>query len=488
MLLELFTLGERLAGQKDARLRRGLIFAFFEALTVAAPYALVLLFLRSALNHQLSTDTILWVTAGIVLSVLLRLVFSGAAMGNIFIAAHALMGKARIRTADHLRRLPMGFFMQQRSGELTGVLTTDIALVEDIWSHTIGIFASSFVLPLLVGIGLCFLDLRLGLVILAALPVALAVLAAVSPIFVREIESVLTAASDVNARVVEYVQGIAVLRAFGRHGEIYQRLVKAMERLRDALIRADVLPSPLLAAFGFVVEASFVAVAFAGSWLALHDAIRPDVLLVFLVVTVGVVKQVAELGVALLLLRASQRALARVDRLLAEPTLAEPPQPVAAITRFDVEVDNVAFAYEDEAVLAGVSARFPARSLTALVGASGSGKSTLVHLVARLWDIPREVARSASAAWTFATCPSKRCTGTSRWSSKTSCCSAAAFSTTSALASRTPRAQRSSAQRSLRAHTTSSCKCPTATTVCWEKAAARCPAVNGSACRSHAPS
>ncbi|WNZ60052.1 ABC transporter ATP-binding protein [Myxococcus sp. MxC21-1] len=390
MLRELFMLGERLAGRKDARLRRGLLFAFAEALAVAAPYTLVLFFVREALEHRLSMHLTWWLTGGIALSVLLRLAFSIRAMSNIFVAAHALMGQARIRTADHLRRLPMGFFTQRRSGELAGVLTTDVALVEDVWSHTIGIFTASFALPMLVGLGLCFLDWRLGLVILAALPVALLVLAATTPLFVREFEAVLEASADVNARVVEYVQGIAVLRAFGRHGEVYQRFVKAMERLRDALIRADVLPSPLLAVFGFVVEMSFVAMAYAGSTLALRGSIQPGVLLVFLIVTVGVVRQVADLGVALLMLRASQRALGRVDRLLAEKPLAEPSVRAASIQKFDVEVDAVSFAYEDATVLDGVSVTFPERSLTALVGASGSGKSTLVHLVARLWDIPRQ--------------------------------------------------------------------------------------------------
>ncbi|WP_163995887.1 ABC transporter ATP-binding protein [Pyxidicoccus caerfyrddinensis] len=389
MLGEIFMLGERLAGRRDARLRRGLLFAFAEALTVAAPYALVLFFVREALEHRLTMHLTWWLTGGIALSALLRLAFSGGAMSNIFISAHTLMGQTRIRTADHLRRLPMGFFTQRRSGELAGVLTTDVALVEDVWSHTIAIFTSSFALPMLVGLGLCFLDWRLGLVILAALPVALLVMAATTPIFVREIEAVLESSADVSARVVEYVQGIAVLRAFGRHGEVYQRLVKAMERLRDALIRADVLPSPLLAVFGFVVEVGFVAVAYAGSALALRGSIQPGVLLVFLIVTVGVVRQVADLGMALLLLRASQRALGRVDRLLAEKPLAESSARAASPQTFDVEVDSVSFAYEDEAVLDGVSVTFPERSLTALVGASGSGKSTLVHLVARLWDIPR---------------------------------------------------------------------------------------------------
>ncbi|MGC4088949.1 MAG: ABC transporter ATP-binding protein [Polyangiaceae bacterium] len=389
MIRETLLLGERLAGRKDARLQRGLLFAFGEALTISAPYALVLFFVREALEYRLSMRLTGWITGGIVLASLLRLAFAGGAMSNIFIAAHALMGHTRVRAADHLRRLPMGFFTKRRSGELASVLTTDIALVEDVWSHAVGIFAASFALPMLVGIGLCFLDLRLGGVILAALPLAVLVLAATTPLFVREIEAVLEATADVSARVVEYVQGIAVLRAFGRHGEVYQGLVRAMAHLRDALIRAEVLPTPLLAVFGFVIELSFVAVAWVGSALALGGLIQPGVLLVFLVVTVGVVRQVAELGVALLMLRASQRALGRVDRLLAERPLVESNAAAASLERFDVELDGVSFAYEDRAVLQEVSVTFPERSLTALVGLSGSGKSTLVHLVARLWDVPR---------------------------------------------------------------------------------------------------
>lgn len=393
MLRQLFTVGERLAGQRDVRLRRGLAFAFAESLTIAAPYALVLFFVREALEHRLTLEVTWWTTGALFVSVLLRLAFSTSAMSNIFIAAHSLMGQARIRTADHLRRLPMGFFTKRRTGDLTGVLTTDVALVEDVWSHTIGIFSASFVLPLLIGLGLCFLDLRLGAVLLASLPAGLLVLAATKPVFVREFDSVLEATSDVTARVVEYVQGIAVLRAFGRHGEVYQRLIASMARMRDALIRADVLPSPLLAAFGFVVEASFVAVALVGASLAQGGTLAPSVLLVFLIVAVGVVRQVADLGVALLLLRASQRALARVEGLLSEKPLPErsagPSAGPSPIVRFDVEVERVSFAYEDDVALENVSATFPERALTALVGVSGSGKSTLVHLIARLWDVPR---------------------------------------------------------------------------------------------------
>lgn len=391
MIRDLVALGGRLAGRSDPRLGRGLVFATLEALSAAAPFVLVLLFVREALERRLTNERV-WLFSGAVLvTMLLRMAFARPAMANIFIATHALMGKARLRVADHLRRLPMGFFGSRRSGELAGVLTTDIALVEDIWSHLLGVFAAGFILPFIVGAGLCVLDWRLGLAVLVTLPLAVLALAATTPLFLRHMSRVFDATADANARIVEYAQGIAVLRTFGRHGDGHRRLTASLRRLRDALIRADVAPAPLLSIYGFVVEMGFVSVAFVGSHLMLGETLDASTLLVFLVVSAGVTRQLSELGVALLALRAAQKALQRIDALLAEKPLAEPEGSSPAVERFDVSFEGVTFAYDDEAgaALSDVDLTLPERALTAIVGRSGSGKSTLVHLVARLWDVPR---------------------------------------------------------------------------------------------------
>lgn len=391
MIREVVSLGTRLAGRSDPRLGRGLTFAVFEALAAAAPFVLVLVFVRKALERQLTIAQV-WLFSSLALAtVFVRMAFARPAMANIFIATHALMGQTRLRIADHLRRLPMGFFGSRRAGELAGILTTDIALVEDIWSHLLGVFAAGFILPFFVGAALCFLDWRLGLAVIVTLPSAIAALATTTPVFLRHMSRVFAASADANARIVEYAQGIAVLRAFGRHGDGYRRLTSSLERLRDALIRADVAPAPLLSIYGFVVEMGFVSVALIGSYLMLDGALDAATLLVFLVVSAGMTRQLSELGVALLVLRAAQKALQRIDTLLAEKPLAEPSAAPPKIVRFDVALDDVSFAYDDgaEPALANVSVTLPARQLTAIVGRSGSGKSTLVHLIARLWDVPR---------------------------------------------------------------------------------------------------
>lgn len=395
MIGDLVSLGTRLAGRSDPRLRRGLVLAVFEALSASVLSVLVLLFVREALERRLTIARVWGLEAIALAALFLRIAFARRAMANIFVATHALMGKTRLRIADHLRRLPMGFFGSRRSGELAGVLTTDIALVEDIWSHLLGVFAAGFIVPLIVGAALCFLDWRLGVAVFLTLPLAVAALAATTPLFLRHVSKVLDAAADANARIVEYARGIAVLRAFGRHGDGYERLKRSLETLRDALVRADVAPAPLLSLYGFVVEMGFVSVALAGSYLMLGGTLDAGTLLVFLVVAAGVTRQISDLGVGLLTLRAAQKALQRIDALLAEKPLAEPAEASREIERFDVSIENVTFSYDAgaEPALEDVTVTLPARKLTAIVGRSGSGKSTLVHLVARLWDVPRDGGR-----------------------------------------------------------------------------------------------
>ncbi|AKT36729.1 ABC transporter ATP-binding protein [Chondromyces crocatus] len=390
MIRGLLSVGERLAGRREPRFYKGLLYAVGEAAAMSASYALLYLFLDEALSGRLTHRALVHLSLGLVLTMVAQIALAQPATEHIFNAAHALMGDARIRMADHLRRLPMGFFTGRRSGELAGVLTTDIALVEDLWSHLFGVFAANLVLPVFVGVGLCVLDWRLGAAVLITLPLAFVTLGATMPIFTRHMTRVAEAMADTNARIVEYVQGIAVLRLFGRHGEGFGRLRRSMEALRDAMIRTEVAPAPLLSIYGFTVEMSFVLVALAGSYLMLGGSLEPRTLLLFLMVSAGVSRRLADFGVALLGLRGANTALTRIEALFDEKTLAEPSGPPPPLEHFDIQLDGVSFAYEKERVLHGVSATLPERRLTALVGPSGSGKSTLVHLIARLWDVPRD--------------------------------------------------------------------------------------------------
>lgn len=390
MIRALVQSGFRLSGTKDPRLSRGLRWAVLEGLFAAAPYPVLYLLLRDLFAGTASAVSIAWQALAMMLCIALRLFAGIRSMPLIFAGAYAMMGEARLRIADHLRRLPMGWFGRQRSGDLGARLTSDLELVENLWSHFLGIFVAGLAMP---GFLLCFLlwlDWRLALAVLAMAPLALAALWLGQRVAAKPGEKFLSANAHAQSELLDYIQGIAVIRSFGRFGSAWRKLKQALDDQFDAALAVECRPAPWISLYGFILETGFALLALIGAWLLLNGSLRPDVLVLFLVLALPVYRQLYDLGLSTLLLRFATRALARIEAILAQQPLPEPETPRQPAGR-TIVFENVSFTYEDEAApaLTDLSCQIAPLGLTAIVGPSGAGKSTLVHLIARLWDVDR---------------------------------------------------------------------------------------------------
>lgn len=388
MIRELMQAGFRLSGTRDPRLLRGLGWAVFEGLFAAAPYPLLYLLLRAVFAGHATPGQALGYGVAMAVCVALRIVAGQRGMPLVFTGAYAMMGEARLRIADHLRRLPMGWFGRQRGGDLAARLTSDIELIEHLWSHFLGVFVAGLAMPVFLLAFLLWLDWRFALVTVVTFPLAILALMVAQRAAARPTERMFAANAAAQSALLEYVQGIAMIRSFGRFGEAWRRLEVVLDEHHAAQLAVESKPAPWLVGFGFVLEAGFVALVLAGAWRLAGGTLTPQVLLVFLVLALPVYRQWFEVGLSTLLLRFGRRALVRIEALLAEPALPEPTQPQTP-QGHDIVFEQVRFAYDAETTLAldAVSCVIPARGLTAVVGPSGAGKSTLVHLIARLWDV-----------------------------------------------------------------------------------------------------
>lgn len=388
MIRELLLAGYRLAPTRDPRLAHGLAWAVLEGAFAAAPYPLLYLLLSDVFGDTATVARILAITSAMLVCVALRIVAGAFGMPLIFTGAYAMMSQARLRIADHLRRLPMGWFLRQRGGDLGARLTSDLELVENLWSHFLGVFVSASVTPLCLLACLAWIDWRLALAAAATLPLAMLALRW-SQRSLRGLSARLLAANaNAQAELLDYVQGIAVIRSFGRFGPAWRRLCAILDEQHQAMLAAESRPAPWLALYGLLLETGFVLLALIGAWAMAGGTLRPDTLVAFLVLALPVYRQLFDLGLSTLLLRFASRALARIEALLAEPTLPEPAVPVQP-RGHEIVFDQVRFTYEGAPTpaLDELSCTIPAAGLTAIVGPSGAGKSTLVHLIARLWDV-----------------------------------------------------------------------------------------------------
>lgn len=395
MIRELMMAGRELAGYTDARVRRGLWWTVGEALFTAMPYALVCWLLLDVMQQRLSTARIVALAIAMLACMVARVVCSMQAMPAIFTGAYAMMGQARLRVADHLRRLPLGWWGQRRTGSLSATLTGDLQLVEDLWAHFLGVFFGGLIAPLMLSLLLLWLDWRLGLVVLASLTFAGTMVGVAQRVLAAQSHKLHAANAHGQDEILDYVRGIAVIRSFESGDEAHSRMAglgRALEAMRRRAVAIELWPTPLVALYGFAVEAGFAFAVWVGAQRLDHSLSGPT-LVMFAVLSLPVYRQLFDVGISFLLLRYAHQALVRIRGLLEAEAMREPTTPTPALGH-DIVLEDVQFGYGGgRMALEAINATLPAGSLTAIVGRSGAGKSTLLHVMARLWDVERGAVR-----------------------------------------------------------------------------------------------
>ncbi|MGW1060616.1 ABC transporter ATP-binding protein [Micromonospora rubida] len=388
-----FTAGQRLTGllrPYRGRFSAIVILQVVGAVAGLAPLLAVVELGRALMSPGPIDHGQVWtvVIAGAVgLSV--RLLFTAAASG----IGHLLDGQVQLafrrQLAAQLGRVPIGWFSRRRSGELAKVVGEDVGAVHPFIAHAPGELVSAFVVPLVSLIYLFTIDWRLTLITL--IPVVLAV--ALVPLMMtrarlREQAEFDGAMGRISSSVVEFVQGISVVKAFGGSGRAHRRFVTAADDFVDVFYRWVRGISRTAAGMQLVLSPPFVLVVvlIGGTALITAGGMAPADLLPFLLLGLGLTAPVAALGHGFDDLQAAWRAVGRIRDVLAVQPLPEPAHPRAP-QGHRVELRDVRFGYEsDHQVLSGIDLMLDPGTVTAIVGPSGSGKSTLVQLLPRFFD------------------------------------------------------------------------------------------------------
>ncbi|TMR12055.1 ABC transporter ATP-binding protein [Nonomuraea turkmeniaca] len=318
-----------------------------------------------------------------------RLLFTAASSG----LGHVLDGRVQLslrrRLAARLGRVPIGWLSRRRTGELAKVVGEDVSAVHPFIAHTPGELVSAFVVPLVSLAYLFAVDWRLTLI--ALIPVALAVALVplmMTPSRLREQEEFDAAMGRIADSVVEFVQGISVVKAFGGGERAHRAFRTAADDFVGVFVRWVRGVTGIAAGMQLALSPPFVllVVLVGGAALLTTGSMAAADLLPFLLLGLGLTAPVAALGHGFDELQAARRAVGRIRDVLAVPSLPEPAHPVTP-QGHRVELRDVRFGYEaDHEVLRGIDLVLEPGTVTAIVGPSGSGKSTLVRLLPRFFD------------------------------------------------------------------------------------------------------
>jgi ATP-binding cassette subfamily B protein len=297
-----------------------------------------------------------------------------------------VLSDVRLRLGESLRTMPQQELERRAAGDLTTVVGGNAANATMGASQIALLFAQIVTVPLVLGIVIVAVDWRLGAVLAVSAPFAI--------LFVRRIQARSGAgfrgldAADAQAadRIVEYVQGLPVLKSAGQSGASSRRLVAALEAQGEEMTAfQNRLTWPALFASS-VVQLCLVGMAALGASLVLDLEMSAPLLIAVTAAAVRFAEPLATASTMTAVFEMTDAALERVGEVLDARPLPVA-EPAHRITAHDLAFENVSFSYADGTpVLREVSFTAPERSLTALVGPSGSGKTTVTRLLTRYAD------------------------------------------------------------------------------------------------------
>ena len=377
----------QLAGERKGQLNKGAMLTLISAVFAASP----LFFVYLTINEEMFAESInfqrvMLYVAAMAVCFLLRWVFLHWSTFVLYEAGYGMVTDLRIRLGEHIRKLPMGFFSERRAGDLNSIVNWDVTNIQAVPTYAFPRLIETVAVPAFIAAFLFFLDWRMALAALIVLPAAAVVMKAAMKSLNRQAKIRAESSVEANSRMIEYVQGIQVSKAFNQTGSKLQRFEEALRHYKQTNIDLVVKLAFPLAGFIAMLELGFVIILPIGFYLFLGGSLVLKTLLIFLVLGLQLYNPIKNMVSYMPELRIMDASLERIQAVLDEKPLPEPdddPQ----LSRFDIEFKNVWFKYEDTYVLKDASFGVPQNTITALVGPSGAGKTTIAHLIARFWDI-----------------------------------------------------------------------------------------------------
>ncbi|HEX3543733.1 MAG TPA: ABC transporter ATP-binding protein [Candidatus Acidoferrum sp.] len=297
----------------------------------------------------------------------------------------------------HIQRLSMSYFDKNPVGRLVTRVTTDVDALNDLFAAgVVTMINDFFLLAVMVGV-LLYLDWRLALAALAALPLILAV-TFVFRKFVREANRrIRTAIARINAFLQEYISGMSIVQVFNRERRARVEFIKRnrdhMLAYKDAIL-AFALFYPTVE---FLGVAAIALILWVGGVRIFAGTLTLGVLVAFMQFAQRFFRPIQDLSEKFNILQSAMAASERIFKLLDEPiTISSDPAAIPLRDpRGEIEFRNVWFSYksgepkDEDWVLRDVSFRVLPGQTMAIVGHTGAGKTTLISLLLRFYDIQR---------------------------------------------------------------------------------------------------
>jgi len=364
-----------------------IIFAVISAIFSIAPYFVVARLITWLVNGE--KDWNLYLSG--ILSLLgiwaAKEVFAAISTLLSHRATYAVLSEIRKRIAVKLTKQQLGDVFDIPSGEMKDIMIDKVDSIESMLAHVVPQILPNILISFGMVVYLFVVDWRMALASLITLPVGGLAFMGIMIGYEKNYNNFTQKNRVMNATAVEYINGIEVIKTFNQTSSSYEKFTRAAQDAADAAINWMKTCSSFMSVGMSVFPAVMVGVLPIGCYLGIIGTLELDVFIFVIILAVGFMlpfitvmsftDDIAKIGTV----------IGEITEVLEKPELERPDESVEKLSKFDVTLKNINFAYKDKLVLEDVSTVFKEGEVTAIVGPSGSGKSTIGKLIASLWDV-----------------------------------------------------------------------------------------------------
>jgi ABC-type multidrug transport system fused ATPase/permease subunit len=386
----------RFARQRKGLLRVSVVLSVLSSAFGMLPYAAVAVLLGKALGDTLSAEWAIGLTLTVLAGYFLKHFLYSKSTLCSHKAAYEIIRNIRCAIMRKMSRMPLGTIQEKSSGEFKQLVIDDTDRLEGQIAHAIPEMTASILIPLLVFGYLFFVDWRMALASLASAVLGNLIYYGMMIGRSERMREYMSANGDMNATIVEYVNGMEVIRMFNQTASSMGRFKSAVLKVRDITTAWYRHCYPFMSISQVVMPSTIAFVLPVGIALMSVGAVTLSEVILCILLSMGLVGSLQAMIEFWQDIAAIYEIQPRIQALLDAKELPEPAEPQQSVGS-DVELKDIHFSYEAKEVIHGISFTAKAGTVTALVGPSGSGKSTLAKLIARFWDVSAGAVRIGGA-------------------------------------------------------------------------------------------
>lgn len=363
-----------------------ILLAVIGVLCGMAPYFALAGILSGLIQNTLTAERIFCYVGIAVLGETLKMLFNTVSSLKAHRVAYHILGNIRCKLAEKMMRVPMGVMVDTPSGKLKAMVVDTVDKLEQPLAHMLPEITANVFTPLCIIILLFILDWRMALACMIVIPIGVLLLMGQMKDYKNRSDRYIEASSNMDSSLVEYVNGIEVIKTFSQTGKSFQKFSDSVKNYHDTTL--DWWKNTwLYSALGLtVIPATLVGGIPVGAYLLMQGSISFSIYITCLILSLGIAGPLIQATYYADNFAVVDASIRQVGNFLDEQELVRPSKEVL-LTDDGFHFEHVSFGYDKKEVLHDITFSPVPGGKTAIVGPSGSGKSTITKLMAGFWDV-----------------------------------------------------------------------------------------------------